>query len=209
MTEFDELRFSFQEITAEQKLMSLRSEALQRLIIIHGFASLLHQALEQNKVSETNKPDEYKEWVSKILDYTQSLKVLLDAITSPQYREGVGLPELSPYDNLLDAVHDTAQKSNLLLAEALSDETKIIVHSKYPLVLMDEPKFHREIRFHLANSKYVVTLLSWIDNRMFQEEHVISLSTLDDVAIVINRWLLEQRTLKQMQDAYPVPKSSD
>jgi len=189
--------------------MSLRSEALQRLLIIQGFAQLLNQAFNQNEVTKSDKPEEYKEWVAKILDYTQSLRVLLDAITSPQYREGIGLPELNPYENLLDAVRDTAQKLNLPLADAVNDETKIIVHSKYPLVLMDEPKFHREIRFHLANSKYVVTLLSWIDNRMFQEEYVISLSTLDNVTIVINQWLLEQRTLNEMKEIYPLLKTDD
>lgn len=205
MTEFDELRFSFGEATTEQKLIGLRSEALQRLLIAQGYAKLLHQAFDQNDVT-TNKSNEYKEWASKILEYTQSLQVLLDAITFPQYREGRGLPELNPYESLLDAIRDTAQKLSLSLEKTIDDTSKIFVHSKYPLVLMDEPKYHREISFQLENSSYVVELLSYVDSRMFQEEYRLSLSTLDDVAIIIDKWLLEKRTLNEIQEIYPLPQ---
>jgi hypothetical protein len=104
----------------------------------------------------------------------------------------------------MEAVRATAQKLKLPLAEAMDDATKIFVHHKYPLVLLDEPKYFREISFRLANSKYVVELLSWVDNRMFQKEQEVILSSLDDVAKVINLWLLEKQTIKEIQDVYPV-----
>jgi hypothetical protein len=42
---------------------------------------------------------------------------------------------------------------------------------------------------------------------MFQVEHQIAPQTLDDVAIVINLWLVEQRTLSEMQMIYPTHKN--
>ena len=203
MTEFDEIRFSFRETPADQKLIVLRSETYQRLLIIKGFAELLRRGFDQPNGAKTEKIEEYKEWLSKIIDSTKSLQVMFDAIALPQYRETAGLPELRPYESLLDAVRETAQKLNLPLSEAIDDGTRITIRGKYPLVLMDEPKYHREISFQLANSKYVVTLLSWIDDCMFQEEHAIHLSNLGDVATVINYWLLEQKALKEIQDSYP------
>jgi hypothetical protein len=205
MSRYDEFRFSFRDSSAEEKLQILRSESFRTLPIIQGFSELLRRALEKSETVE--KPDELNEWILKIRNSSQTLHDLIDVMTSSQNQER-GIPELRPYDNLLDAVRDTAQKSTLSLAKAIDDTSRIFVYSGYPLVLRDEPKFHRQIYFHLANSKYVVELLSWIDNRMFQSDLQVSFSTLDDVAIVINQWLLEKRTLDEMQALYPSSKKS-
>ncbi len=206
MSNFDEFRFSFGNNPAEQKLQILRHEFLGKSAVIQGYAEILRQAFERPEMVQS--PDELKDSISKIIDSEQYIRDLIDALTISHNREKYGLPELRPYENLLDAIRATAQKLALPLAEAIDDTSRIFVYSGYPLVLRDEPKYHRQIYFHLVNSKYVVELLSWIDNRMFQSDLQVSFSTLDDVAVVINQWLLEKRTLDEMQAIYPSSKKS-
>jgi hypothetical protein len=205
MSDFDELRFSFRDASAEQRLAILRSETFRRLPIILGFAELLRRAFEQ-PVSD-QKHEEMKEWISKVIFSTQSLRDLIDVLTSMQDEVERGRPELQSYESLIDAIRDTAQKLALPLAEAVDDPEKILIHSQYPLVLLDEPKYHREISFTLLGLGYAVDLLSFVENRMFRVEHQIVLSTLDEVSTVINQWLVEQRTLDEMQMLYPLPKN--
>ena len=204
MSDFDELRFSFRDATAEQRLAILRSESLRRLPIIQGFAELLRRALEQ-PVSD-QKQEEMKEWISNVILSAQSLRDAIDVLTSMQAQAERGRPELQPYASLLDAIRDTAQRLALPLAEAVDDPEKIHIHNQYPLVLLDEPKYHREISLTLIGSGYAVDLLSFIENRMFRVEHQIEVSTLDEVSIVINQWLVEQKTVDEMQMLYPLPE---
>jgi hypothetical protein len=204
MSNFDEFRFSFRDSSAEQRLVILRSESHRYLPIILGYAELLRREFEQLEASE--KSDELKNWLSKVIDSAQITRDLIDALTVPQSLEGRGLPELRPYESLLEAIRETAQKLSLPLAKAIDDTASILIHSQYPLVLLGEPKRHREIRFALVKSGYSVELLSLAENRMFQVEYQVSLSTLNDVAIVINQWLLEQRTASEIQKAYPLSK---
>lgn len=205
MSNFDDYRFSFRDKPAEQKLQILRSEAFRELTVIQGFAELLRRSFEQAEASE--KPDEIKDWVSRVITSTKTLRELIEAVTSSQSHNEHGLPELQPYESLLDAIREKSQKLVLPLAKVIDDETKIFVHNQYPLVLLDEPKYHREISFALVKSEYSVELLTFSENRMFQIEHQVFPKTLDDVAIVINQWLVEQSSLSEIQMAYPTRKN--
>lgn len=205
MSNFDEFRFSFGNDPAEQKLQILRHEFLGKSAVIQGYAEILRQAFERPEMVQS--ADELKDSISKIIDSEQYIRDLIDALTISHNREKYGLPELRPYENLLDAIRVTAQKLALPLAEAVDDTSRIFICGQYPLVLRDEPKYHRQISFALVKSKFLVELFAFVENRMFQVEYEIVLSTLDDVAVVINQWLLEQRTLTQMQETYPLPKT--
>lgn len=196
MSNFDEYRFSFRDRPAEQKLQILRSESFRELAMIQGYAELLRRSFEQTETIEN--PDEIKDWVSRVVASTKTLRELIEAVTSSQGHNEHGLPELQPHESLLDAIREKAQKLALPLAEVIDDESKIFIHSLYPLVLLDEPKYHREISFALRKSEYSVELLTYSENRVFQIEYQVSPQTLDDVAIVINLWLVEQRTLSEM-----------
>jgi len=205
MSNFDEFRFSFGNNPAEQKLQILRHEFLGKSAVIRGYAEILRRAFEQPETVQN--PDEMKDSISKIIDSEQYIRDLIDALTISQSREKYGISELRPYDNLLDAIRETAKKLALPLAEAIDNGVKIFIVGQYPLVLRDEPRYHRQTSFSLVKSNYLVELDTFVENRMFQVEHEIFLSTLDDVAVVINQWLLEQRTLTQMQEAYPLHKT--
>jgi hypothetical protein len=205
MSDFDEFRFSFRDTSAEQKLAILRSESFRRLSVVQGFAEVLRRAFEQPLTDQ--QPEELKEWISNVVVSAQSLRDLIDVLTSLQNRGERGRPELRPYENLVDAIRETAQKLTLPLAEAIDDPTRIFVHNQYPLVLLDEPKYHREVSCALVKSGYSVELLSFVENRMFQVEHQVLSSTLDDVSKVIHQWLVEQRTLDEMQNLYPLSKN--
>src|SRR5688572_9003252 len=188
MSDFDALRFSFRDNSAEEKLAILRSASLHGLPILRGFTELVSRALEQPNALE--KSEDVAGMLSKVIDTASDLRELIEALSSPENREERGRAELRPYECLLEAIRDTAQKLALPLVEAIDDSRRIFVHSQYPLVLLDEPKHHRELSFSLIKSGYSVDLLSFVDNRMFQVEHQIFLSTLNDVAIVINQWLV-------------------
>jgi len=205
MSNFDEFRFSFRDKPAEQKLQILRSESLRELAIIQGFAELLRRSFEQSESNE--KADEIQDWVFKVVESTKTMRELIDALTSFQNQNEHGLQELQPYESLVDAVREKAQKLSLPLAEAIDDVSKIYIHSQYPLVLLDEPKYHREISFALVKSRYSVELLSFSESRMFQVEYQVFPPTLDDVVVISNQWLLEQRTLSEIQKIYPSHKS--
>ena len=201
MSNFDEFRFSFRRRPAEQKLQILRSESLREWAVVKGYAELLRRAFEQSETIEN--PDEIKDWVSKIVESTKTMWELIDAVTSFQNQNEHGVSELQAYESLVDAVHEKAQKLALPLAEAIHDDSKIFIHSQYPLVLLDEPKYHRQISFALVKSSYSVELWSFSESRMFQVECQVFPRTLDDVAIIVNQWLLEQRTLSEIQKVYP------
>ncbi len=160
MSDFDEFRFSFRHASAEQKLAILRSESFRRLSVVQGFAELLRRAFEQPITDQQSEA--IKEWLSKVVVSAQSLRDLIDALTSLQIRGEHGRPELRPYETLVDAIRGTAQKLTLPLAEAIDDPTRIFIHHQYPLVLLDEPKYHREISFALVKSGYSVELLSFV-----------------------------------------------
>jgi hypothetical protein len=202
MSKFDEFRFSFRDRTAEQKLQILRSESLRELAVIQGHAELLRRSFEQSKTDE--KSDDPDEWISRVICSAQVMRELLDALTLSKNREGLGLPELQPYESLVEAVRDRAQILALPLAAAIDDPSRIFIHSQFPLVLLDEPKYHREISFALVNSGYSVELLSFVENRTFQIEYQVFVSTLDEVTTVINQWLLDQRTADEMRKVYPL-----
>jgi hypothetical protein len=201
MSNFDAFRFSFRDKPAEQKLQILRAESLRELTVIQGYAELLRHAFEQ---SETNgELDEGRDWVSKIVESAKTVRELIDAVTSFQNQNEHGLSELQAYESLVDAIREKAQRLALPLAEAIDDGSKIFIHSHYPLVLADEPKRHRQIHFALTKSGYSVELLSLSESHMFRVEYQVFSLTLDDVAIVINQWLLEQIALSEIQKRYP------
>ena len=205
MSDFDVLRFSFRDNSAEEKLAILHSASLQGLPIVRGFTELVSRALEQPNALD--KSEDIVGMLSKVINAASDLRDLIEVLSSPENREERGRAELRPYECLLDAIRDTAQKLALPLAEAIDNSKRIFVQSQYPLVLLDEPMHHRELSFSIIKSGYSVDLLSFVENRMFQVEHQISLSTLNEVAVVINQWLLEQRTLHEMQRIYPLPNS--
>ena len=204
MSDFDVFRFLFRDSSAERKLAVLRMESLIKLSAIRGYAELLHRFLETPETSKN--PDELKDWAFRVSEMAQFVHDLTDALTASQNREGRGLPELRPYDSLLDAIRDVAQKLSLPLAEALDDTSRIFIHDQYPLVLLDEPRYHREIVFELDKSSYSVELLTFGQSRMFEVESQMLLSNLEDVATVIDQWLLEQRTANEIQRIYPSPE---
>ncbi|NOK64033.1 MAG: hypothetical protein GFH27_549409n7 [Chloroflexi bacterium AL-W] len=204
MSDFDVFRFSFRDSSAERKLAVLRMDSLIKLSAIRGYAELLHRFLEKPETCEN--PDELKEWASRVSEMAQFVHDLTDALTASQNREGRGLPELRPYDSLLDAIRDISQKLSLPLAEALDDTSRIFIHSQYPLVLLDEPRYHRKIAFALDKTGYSVELLTFAESRMFEIEGQVLLSNLEDAATVIDQWLLEQRTANDIQRMYPSPE---
>jgi hypothetical protein len=108
MSNFDEYRFSFRNKPAEQKLQILRSESFRELAVIQGFAELLYRASEQVETNE--KSDEIKDWISRVLASTKTLQELIEAVTSSQNHNERGLPELQPYESLIDAIREKAQK---------------------------------------------------------------------------------------------------
>ena len=210
MSKYDMFRFLFQNSSAEERLASLRGESLTNLHVINGYATILQKNFQE---STTEAAD-----LKKIIDASNELLDLIFAITELSHREmlekGIepewwkrGMLELKPFDSLGDAIRFTAQKLNLSLAIAIDDTSKIFIHSENPLVLLDEPKYHRQITFSLLELGYSVELLSFVEQRSFQVEYQISLSTLDDVAIVINKWLLEQRAVSEIQKEYPLPNN--
>ena len=133
MSNFDEFRFSFRESSAEQRLVILRSESHRYLPIIQGYAELLRRELEQLETSE--KTAELKNWLSKVIDSAQTTRDLIDALTVPQSLEGRGLPELRPYESLLEAVRETAQKLSLPLIECFRLNIKFLCQPSMMLPL--------------------------------------------------------------------------
>ncbi|MEM8531957.1 MAG: hypothetical protein AAGF95_14025 [Chloroflexota bacterium] len=204
MSDFDIFRFSFGDSSAERKLAVLRMETLIKLSAIQGYAELLHRFSEKPEIHRD--ADKLKEYTSRVSEMAQFVHDVTDALTVSQNREGRGLPELRPYDSLLDAIRDVAQKLSLPLAEALDDTSRIFIHSQYPFVLLDEPKYHRKTVFALDKSSYSVKLLTFAESRMFEVESQMILSNLEDVATVIDQWLLEQRTANDIQRMYPSPE---
>ena len=205
MSDFDALRFSFRDSSTEEKLAVLRSASLQGLPVIRGFTEVVSRALEQPEPLEQS--EDIAGMLSKVIDTASDLRDLIEVLSFPNNHEEHGRPELRTYECLLDAIRDIAQKLALPLADAIDDPSRIFIHSQYPLVLLDEPRYRREVNFSLVRSGYSVELLSFVENRRFQVEHAISLSALNDVAIVINQWLLEQKTLGDMQMLYPLPSN--
>lgn len=196
MSYFDIIRFQFGTLSAEHKLSILRAESLPLLSIVQGYGTLFHHTLEQQDSAAFM--NDLILWGDTIVDRAKMLRDLIDALTIPQHHEGRGIPELRPYDTLLEAIQRTADKLALPLAEAIEDPTKVFVHNLYPLVLLDEPRYHREVAFSLVESRYAVQLLSWTKEQIFQVVHAVQLSSLDGVANVINQWLIEHRALEDI-----------
>ncbi len=179
--------------------MILRIESRRMFTSIHGHGKLLSRAIEEQKTLET--PRDLKEWCAQIVENAEMMRDLIDALSRPDYREDRGLPELRPYDTLLDAVMDAAQRLDLPLAQAFADPSKVFLHSEYPLVLLDLPNKQREITFDLVQSRYRIELLSLIDNRIFRPESEIWPESLIIVATVIDQWLLENRTADEIHQS--------
>jgi len=203
-------RFLVRDSSAEERLANLRGDALAKLHVIKGYATIAYQKFQESTTDAAE--------LKIIIDASDELLDLIFAVTEPSHREMIekgiepewwkrGISELKSFDSLGNAIQHTAQKLNLPLAIAIVDTSKIFIHSEYPLVLLDEPKYHRQIMFSVLELSYSVELLSFVEERSFQVEYQISLSTLDDVAIVINKWLLEQRAVSEIQKEYPLPNN--
>jgi hypothetical protein len=147
MTFFDICRFQFGNIPAERKLMILRVESRRMFTSIQGHGALLSRAIEEQETLETSR--DLRESCARIIENAEMVRDLIDALTKPDYREDRGLPELRPYDTLLDAVKDVAQRLALPLAQAFAEPSKVFVHSEYSLVLLDLPAKQREVTFEL------------------------------------------------------------
>lgn len=198
MSYFDSIRFQFGTLPAEQKLRILRAESMCWLPTIQGYGRLLQYTVEQPDVSALTS--EILPWCQALVQSAEMLRDLVDALTYPHHRTDRGMPELRLYANLLDAVKDTAHALALPLAPAIDDTTKVFVHSLYPLVLLDEPTYHREVSCSLETSQYVVQLLSWTSKQMFEVVLELRLMSLPAVAVVISSWLIEQRSLEDVRD---------
>ena len=198
MPYYDEFRFSFGHLSPEQKLANLRPEALRILMRLQGYGALLLQVIKQPSSEE--RPEDLEEWCKQIVDGSSELRDLIEAFTWPHHKDGqLGLPELRPYDSLLDAVRETAHKLALPIASTIDDTSKVFLHSQYPLVLLDEPRYQREVMFSLVESDYSVQLLSWTDQRMFRVEYEVSPSSLDEAVTIISHWLMEHWTTDEIK----------
>lgn len=192
MSTFDIIRFQFGNASAEQKLAILRVESLTLLGVIQGYSDLLIR--EVDDFSSINLPSELKEYSLIIKDTSRRLSELFEALTAPQYRERYGLPELKPYDTLLDALKQTAVTLKLPLAEALENNT-LLTRDDYPVVIWDSGEPQHQILFELLESQYRVQLLvaeTAGKNQIFRVVKEAKPETLNEATEIIQRWLLDE-----------------
>ena len=196
MSFFDSIRFQFGSLPAEERLSILRAESVPLLSSIQGYSALMRHLLGQGEPLTPSR--DMAAYCSTLASQAQRLRDLIDALANPQYCKERGSPELSPYDSLLDAVKHTADKLAVPLRDALTDASQVSVHSHYPLVLLNEPKYHREAIFSLGETDYEVQLLEWTDERMFRVVAEQPLLSLDSVVRVISHWLIEHWTADEI-----------
>ncbi len=201
MSIFDSIRFSFGHATAEDKLIMLRAEGMQRLSIVQAYSELL--LLNEKDLMATGAPVEFLDWIKAVNHNAGELRELIDALAAPQIREGHGRPELSRFDRLRDAVEQKADELNLPLSKALVDGQKLLVHGEYPLVLRDTHVPQRQASLSLTESKYRVDLYSLVDDYRFDLEFNIELTALQEVVVVLNHWLIERALPGDLGDIFP------
>ncbi len=192
MSSFDILRFQFGNAPAEQRLANLRPEGLRLINPIKGYSELLVHELE--KSIPQNVAPEIKDWSLIIRDKIKELEELFEAFTAPDYRERFGLPELKPYNTLLDAVKQTAVTLKLPIYQALV-ESELYIHSEYPLVIWDSPKPAHQIVWELVENQYRVQTYSIVSSeseRLFTKDDEFWPSTLEEVATIIQHWYIDK-----------------
>jgi hypothetical protein len=200
MSYYDVIRFQFATLPAEQKLKVLRAESLRWLSSVQGHGLLLQKKLIHAQHAEGS--DELLRSADAIIHNVTLLSDLIDGLIIPQQREERGSAELRPYESLLAAVKDAAHHATLSLYDVIDDATKVFIHSMYPLVLLDEPRYHREVSFFLEDSRYVVELLAWTEDRSFRLISQMYPPSLMSVAALINQWIVEGWNIEaiSMQD---------
>lgn len=192
MSLFDMIRFQARNVPPEQKLAFLRPEAFRLLNFIEGYATLIEH--DVGKLANSDITSELKEDSLNLKKYSEELSELIAAITAPEYREKYGLPELKPYDTLLDALKQTAVTLKLSLAEALENNI-LRTRDDYPVVIWDSGEPQHKIIFELFESQYHVQLLvsdTVGKIEIFRVVKEAQPETLNEATEIIQRWLLDE-----------------
>lgn len=190
MSAFDVFRFQFGNAAAEEKLVIIRSEGMRLFNFIKGYTGLIEFELEEGSTAKITP--EVKRWNKKVSDKVIEFEELILALTGPNIREKLGLPELRSYNTLYDAVIQVSINLKLPLAEALENGSLYFRRYEYPLVIQDSSVPQRQIIFQLKKCQYHIELMVLAEGNSFSTEGDVFLETLENVVIIIQRFLVEK-----------------
>jgi len=205
----------------------LRPESKRLLSTIHGFSSLIQKMVEERGAPQM--PDKFSNWCERVVDSSQELIDLIDALTDWKHRsilqqesadhkrefdermwqyEQADLPELRGFESLIEAVLQTAQKLGLPLDHSSAGEIKWSAFY-YPASFVDCFMPKRRVRFGSQAGQggrhvgYVVALIWLADERNLDwQEHEGLTRSLDEAVTVLHRWLVEYRDLESIRREY-------
>ncbi len=230
MEPYDRFREKFTSASAEEKLMIIRSESMRILGLVVGYATLMHQIVEERTPSEF--PDDFKDWCKKVADGSHEMRDLIDALTDPRHRTlleqeranqkrrfneeqwkytQARVPELQQYESFAQAVEQTAEKLGLSLTEGPTEKIEVDApfHPDGYLAFSTRERradigaqfSQRDGRVHLG---YVITLQWCSDKRNLKwQEHEGLTQSLAEAVIALSRWLVENWDLERIKQEYP------
>lgn len=223
MNNYDKFRNLTTNSSAEEKLMTIRSESIRIVGSVSGYAALMLHILEERTAPEL--PDDFKVWCKKVVDGTQEMRDLIDALTDPRHRTllqqeyenqkrqfneeewkvmQAKVPELQQYKSFVQAVEQTAHKLGLALTETQVE--KIAINAPfYPggFVELRGRDRHAHIGAQFSygiHIGYAITLQWCSDKRnMTWQEHKGYIASLTEAVTTLNRWLVEDWDLERIK----------
>jgi hypothetical protein len=230
MSRYDEFRELFAKESPRTKLAILRSESKRILSTIHGFGMLIQKLVHEREAFQM--PPDFGEWSKKVVDGTEELMDLIGALTDSKHRdilrkeweeqeharaegfwkeERAEFRELRNYASFVEAVKQTASKLGLSIPEDVKTTSFF-----YPSVMSAFSVAERRVNVQAVLPKhnvrplgYAVTLSELAEDEINIKGrgHEGSTKSLDEVVLVLYRWLVEKWTLERIQDRHDWMKS--
>ena len=230
MPNYDDYRRLVKDRSAEEKLATLRPEAIRLLSMLHGYGMLVHKLVQERGAIQM--PPDFIDWCKKIVDNTEELMDLVEAFTDVKHRndlrqehqeseraraeahwkaEQEEFPELKSYSSFTDAVKQTANKLSLSFPDDME-----ITNIFFPSVLSVFSTEERRVNIHavlpvqkIRPVGYVVVLSKLGPDGLSAvgSKHEGLTKSLDEVVTVICQWLVEKWALEEIQATHEWMKS--
>jgi hypothetical protein len=220
MVDYDEVRKWSENLSAEEKLSALRTESFDYLATIKGYSQIILMLVQERDTSSL--PDKFIEWCENLKKSAENLETVIEAVTDKQHRsirqaqeakryretsEGLwadaqqGLPELSVYTSLGNAIQTIAYQRNLSfkISKVTIDESNY-----YPGGIVHFNTAKRRLRVGTQGSGrnylgYHLVLSQVIDERnMKLEEYEGITKDLSQAVEVIYQWFDEDIQLSEI-----------
>jgi len=226
---YDDIFSSSENLSPDEKLANLRNEAKQIFFTLLPRAEMILDLVKERKAQEM--PDDFEDRCAEVLQQIKMLQDLVEGLTDRQHRDvsrqqheremkladrasheqwwrrlQSKLPELQPYENIVQAIAQTAQR----LVVPWDDNIREKNHKNADYTFVTLMGAERKVRVGIQVTTYKETgffyfvKLEWLaDQRNLDWREYTSLThSLEDAIVVTSRWMFEQWTLAQIQKNY-------